>query len=999
MAIVSVFSFELIINLVLCAIEVLLLRTTQPLLLGALLDYLSNNTDYFKMEGYMIVGTLCCSWILIAIFVHPNFYISMKVALKIKVALGALIYRKVLKLSHESLNKTSVGQIINILSNDLQKFDLAIMYINYAWIVPLQLLIVGWILWIKVGKIGIIGLSVFVLFVPLQSYIGRIFAKLSLQLAFVTDERSQLMNEIITGIKVIKMHTWESPFAQVVSKIRIRNKRNEIVVFKYENTFQRQFRGVAKYFFKFHSRKDGPSVLMNINLEALQGDLFMIVGPIGSGKSSLLMAMLGELPIYDGKVKICGRIAYVPQESCVFQGSVRENILFGDKFNEKRYSNVISSCSLNKDILSFPHGDQSLIGERGILLSGGQKARLSLARAIYCDADIYILDDPFSSVDTKTGKHIFDKNIRDKDEQERGKDLLKYYYAIVFLKYLIFSCIKGILKNKVTILATHHLQYAKYATNILYMKKGIECSSEFENDFFSVNHTETSVPSPDGDETIGCLVDEADKLKLSEIRDRLVSKEESEENERREVGNINWKTYVNFLLAGGGTYGIIAVLILNILAGTLIVYLDVWLAHCLTLYGLTTIRSQNAEQNFIRKFDKLQDANSAACFVFIGTVQWISTILDTMSIILAVSTTIVCFCMSHTIAVSQIGFIISQSILVSNLVSFWIRLTTDLESAHEITLALNSCKNSSSPGLDGITYSFLKNSFSIMIRLLSFKNLMKFENTIVAEYGRLETESSEEHFENFKMSNTRPRSGEIEIQNLSLKYSEEDNYVLKNINLKIKNSEKIGIVGRTGAGKSSLITALFRLTKPEGNIFIDGISTENISLQDLRNSISVIPQDPLLFNNTVRYNMDPFSCYSDKEIWKALEQVHLKETISNLPGSLHAFVTKVGSNLSVGQRQLMCLARVLLKKNKIIVLDEATANVDFGTDALVQQTLRNLFKDCTILTIAHRLETIMESDKIMVIDSGKILEFDDPKILLQNKDSRFYKMVNKIRRR
>ncbi|KAG1677886.1 Multidrug resistance-associated protein 4 [Nymphon striatum] len=985
MAIVSVFSFELIINLVLCAIEVLLLRTTQPLLLGALLDYLSNNTDYFKMEGYMIVGTLCCSWILIAIFVHPNFYISMKVALKIKVALGALIYRKVLKLSHESLNKTSVGQIINILSNDLQKFDLAIMYINYAWIVPLQLLIVGWILWIKVGKIGIIGLSVFVLFVPLQSYIGRIFAKLSLQLAFVTDERSQLMNEIITGIKVIKMHTWESPFAQVVSKIRM----SEFKLLKKMNIFNAINFGMCtiltKKFLnleeiretrllssstKIHSKdnfvvlqnisssfiRDGPSVLMNINLEALQGDLFMIVGPIGSGKSSLLMAMLGELPIYDGKVKICGRIAYVPQESCVFQGSVRENILFGDKFNEKRYSNVISSCSLNKDILSFPHGDQSLIGERGILLSGGQKARLSLARAIYCDADIYILDDPFSSVDTKTGKHIFDKNIRDKDEQERGKDLLKYYYAIVFLKYLIFSCIKGILKNKVTILATHHLQYAKYATNILYMKKGIECSSEFENDFFSVNHTETSVPSPDGDETIGCLVDEADKLKLSEIRDRLVSKEESEENERREVGNINWKTYVNFLLAGGGTYGIIAVLILNILAGTLIVYLDVWLAHCLTLYGLTTIRSQNAEQNFIRKFDKLQDANSAACFVFIGTVQWISTILDTMSIILAVSTTIVCFCMSHTIAVSQIGFIISQSILVSNLVSFWIRLTTDLESA-----------------------------------------MVSVER--VAEYGRLETESSEEHFENFKMSNTRPRSGEIEIQNLSLKYSEEDNYVLKNINLKIKNSEKIGIVGRTGAGKSSLITALFRLTKPEGNIFIDGISTENISLQDLRNSISVIPQDPLLFNNTVRYNMDPFSCYSDKEIWKALEQVHLKETISNLPGSLHAFVTKVGSNLSVGQRQLMCLARVLLKKNKIIVLDEATANVDFGTDALVQQTLRNLFKDCTILTIAHRLETIMESDKIMVIDSGKILEFDDPKILLQNKDSRFYKMVNKIRRR
>ncbi|KAG1677890.1 Multidrug resistance-associated protein 4 [Nymphon striatum] len=753
------------------------------------------------------------------------------------------------------------------------------------------------------------------------------------------------------------------------------------------------------------------------------------------GCNSLLMAMLGELPIYDGEVQICGRIAYVPQESCVFQGSVRENIIFGDEFNEKRYSNVISACSLNKDILSFPHGDQSLIGERGILLSGGQKARLSLARAIYYDADIYILDDPFSSVDTKTGNHIFD------------------------------NCIKRILKNKVTILATHHLQYAKYATKILYMKKGIEvfqrCFPEFRNDFFSVNHASTSAPSPDGDENIGCLIDEADdNRKLSEVWDRLVSKEESEENERREVGNINWKTYVKFLFAGGGTNGIIAVLILNILAETLTIYLDVWMTHwvdadtrfqdsiaysplnlvqinekrnisnsfyykyfsifsisCIFLLASAAILNfmictvsarnlhnkmltallrtpmkfffQNSVGRILNRFTKdigLMDSllpivfhetftlgiNIVIAIGFMGVFNYLipdsccnitASMLDTkspvfnhFSLTLYGLTTIRSQNAEQNfifITVSQIGFIISQSILLSMVVQYFIRLTSDLESS-----------------------------------------MVSVER--VAEYGRLETETSEEYFEKFKMSNTWPRSGEIEIQNVSLKYSEEDNYVLKNINFKIKNSEKIGIVGRTGAGKSSLITALFRLSKPEGNIFIDGISTENISLQDLRNSISVIPQDPLLFNNTVRYNMDPFSCYSDKEIWKALEQVHLKETISNLPGSLHAFVTKIGSNLSVGQRQLMCLARALLKNNKIIVLDEATANVDFGTDALVQQTLRNLFKDCTILTIAHRLETIMKSDKIMVIDSGKILEFDDPKILLQNKDSRFYKMVNKM---
>ncbi|KAG1677893.1 Multidrug resistance-associated protein 4 [Nymphon striatum] len=355
--------------------QVLLLRTTQPLLLGALLDYLSNNTEYFKMEGYMIVGSLCCSWILIAIFVHPNFYISMKVALKIKVALGALIYRKVLKLSHESLNKTSVGQIINILSNDLQKFDLAIMYIHYVWIAPLQLLIVGWILWIKVGKIGIIGLSVFVVYVPLQSYIGRIFAKLSLQLAFVTDERSQLMNEIITGIKVIKMHTWESPFAQVVSKIRMdcqirpnllekvagppgrqdfivtrpteellapgvragrRNKRKEIFVFKYENAFQRQIRGVAKYFFKFHSSKDGPPVLMNINLKAVQGDLFMIVGPIGSGKDIPYAKSAGlylqQMETLDQTMPVCGYKLFSEKEYFTIR---RRDSFWGGSFSDQ----------------------------------------------------------------------------------------------------------------------------------------------------------------------------------------------------------------------------------------------------------------------------------------------------------------------------------------------------------------------------------------------------------------------------------------------------------------------------------------------------------------------------------------------------------------------------------------------------------------------------------------------------------------------------------------
>lgn len=261
----------------------------------------------------------------------------------------------------------------------------------------------------------------------------------------------------------------------------------------------------------------------------------------------------------------------------------------------------------------------------------------------------------------------------------------------------------------------------------------------------------------------------------------------------------------------------------------------------------------------------------------------------------------------------------------------------------------------------------------------------------ILEYTKLEKEPERKPNENLPID--WPSQGAIEFKDVKLKYNDNEPLVLKGLKFNVHPKEKIGIVGRTGAGKSSTISALFQLYPVDGSIVIDNINATELPLEQVRSKISIIPQEPVLFSGTMRKNLDPFEEYSDEVLWNALEQVELKETIAELPAGLNSPVTEGGTNFSVGERQLVCLARALIRNNKILVLDEATANVDPHTDALIQNTIREKFADCSVLTIAHRLNTVMDSDKILVMDAGKVREFDHPYLLLQDTKGFLFNMV------
>uniref|UniRef100_A0A8C8ABR8 ATP binding cassette subfamily C member 9 n=1 Tax=Otus sunia TaxID=257818 RepID=A0A8C8ABR8_9STRI len=1123
-----------------------LLGFAGPLCISGIVKNPSNSylsSEEFLRNVYVLAVLLFLALILQRTFLQASYYVTTETGINLRGALLAMIYNKILRLSTSNLSmgEMTLGQINNLVAIETNQLMWFLFLCPNLWAMPVQIIMGVILLYNLLGVSALVGAAVIVLLAPIQYFIATKLAEAQKSTLDYSTERLKKTNEILKGIKLLKLYAWEHIFCTSVEETRMKELTSlktfalhtslsifmnaaipiaavlaTFVTYAYTNVKPLQpaqafaslslfhilvtplfllstvVRFAVKVTNGYFSWGSGLATLSNINIRIPTGQMTMIVGQVGCGKSSLLLAILGEMQTLEGKVhwsKNRYSVAYAAQKPWLLNATVEENIIFGSPFNKQRYKAVTDACSLQPDIDLLPFGDQTEIGERGINLSGGQRQRICVARALYQNTNIVFLDDPFSALDIHLSDHLMQEGI---------------------LKFLQED-------KRTLVLVTHKLQYLPHADWIIAMKDGMVLREgtlkDIQNkDVELYEHWKTLMNRQDQELEKTTL--ERKTLRRAmyprESKSQLEDEDEEEEEEEDEDDNMStvlrlrtkmpWKTCWRYLTSGG-FFLLFLMIFSKLLKHSVIVAIDYWLA--------TWTSMDNANETYhVAVFSILSGAGIVLCLITSLTVEWmgltaaknlhhnllnkiilgpirffdmtpLGLILnrfsaDTNIIDQHIPPTLESLTRSTLLCLSAIGMIsyatpwflvalvplgiafyfiqkyfrvaskdlqeLDDSTQLPLLCHFsetaeglttirafrhearfkqrmleltdtnniaylflsaanrWLEVRTDyLGACIVLTAAVTSITEGPNSGFVGLGLLYaltITNYLNWVVRNLADLEVQMGAVKKVHSFLNMESENYDGYLDPSQVPKDWPQEGEIKIENLCVRYENNLKPVLKHVKAYIKPGQKVGICGRTGSGKSSLSLAFFRMVDIfDGRIVIDGIDISKLPLHTLRSRLSIILQDPILFSGSIRFNLDPECKCTDDRLWEALEIAQLKNMVKSLPGGLDAMVTEGGENFSVGQRQLFCLARAFVRKSSILIMDEATASIDMATENILQKVVMTAFADRTVVTIAHRVHTILTADLVIVMKRGNILEYDTPENLLSQEDGIFASFV------
>ncbi|XP_037623777.1 ATP-binding cassette sub-family C member 8 isoform X3 [Sebastes umbrosus] len=1252
----------------------------------------------FLENAYVLAVLLFFALLLQRTFLQASYYVAIETGINLRGAIQTKIYNKIMRLctSNMSMGELTVAQICNLVAIDTNQLMWFFFLCPNLWAMPVQIIVGVILLYYLLGISALIGATVITVLAPVQYFVATKLSQTQKTTLEYSSERLKKTNELLRGIKLLKLYAWEHIFCDSVEGTRgkeltslkafalyssisifmnaaipiaavlttfvvhvhisedadlspavafaslslfhilvtplfllssvVRSTVKALVSVQKLSEFfssdeigeeqepramltsgssnhnQNRYQAVPlkvvnrkrpprddwnnyssqgdhegdipfqdvdqdiciKITSGYFTWTDGPPTLSNVDIKIPFGKMTMIVGQVGCGKSSLLLAALGEMQRVsgavswnslpnidfegdqsptdrdaagDGEIRKRGAVAYASQKPWLLNATVVENITFEMPMIKPRYQAVIEACSLQPDIDILPQGDQTEIGERGIILSGGQKQRISVARALYQQTHVVFLDDPFSALDIHLSDHLMQDGILKLLREEK----------------------------RTVVLVTHKLQYLPHADWIIAMKDGtiqtegtlkdIQNSEpdlfeqwktlmhrqdqEFETEtdaasmtdkerknlrraMYSRDAARTEEDEEGGNPEWTCAMSPAQGAAL--MFDRAEESLESDDDDNmsqvmRQRATIPWRSCGTYL-SSAGVLLLTVLLLSQLLKHSLMVAIDYWLAHWTSrVIGAKTTRNCTVVQGcvfshswYLSVFSVLCCLGIVLCLATSVAVEWtglkvakelhhdllnkiilapmrlfettpLGSILnrfstDTNTIDQHIPTTLECLSRSTLLCVSALGvisyvtpvFLIAllplavacyfiqkyfrvasrdlqqledstqlpllchfsetveglttiralryeprfrQRLLqftdANNIASLfltaanrWLEVRMEYIGACVVLVAAvtsiaNSLYDNLSPGLVGLglTYALMvSNYMNWMVRNLADMEVQLGSVKRINGLLKTEPENYEGLLTDSQVPDGWPREGEIKIQNLSVRYDTTLKPVLKNVNAHINHGQKVGICGRTGSGKSSFSLAFFRMVDMfEGRIVIDDIDIAKLPLQTLRSRLSIILQDPILFSGAIRFNLDPEMKATDEMLWEALDIAQLKPVVKALPGGLDAMVTEGGENFSQGQRQLFCLARAFVRKSSILIMDEATASIDMATESILQKVVMTAFADRTVVTIAHRVHTILNADLVIVMKRGIILEYDRPQALLEKEDSVFTSFV------